>query len=172
MTALPKPPKTGPKPRKRISRKPGSLVMNSRKRLNRKTRPAKVRRTPRGKLKKQADTAFANFIKDRDDWTCRVCRVQYREDGPLPAQAFQCAHLWSRRYHSVRWDPRNAVCLCWKDHRFYTAQPILWDLWMRVWLGYDNYHALRELAFEPAPKIDYSDLLRAIQNGEGHYGRT
>lgn len=139
------------------------------KRLKRGKKPARVRKTPRGKLKKLCDKAFADWIKDRDDWTCQGCGVAFREDGPLPAHAFQCAHGFSRRYHSTRWDPLNAWTLCRGCHVRWTHDPLGWDEWMMTHV--DDYWGLRRRALSPAPKVDYVELLAAIARGDGHYDR-
>lgn len=58
----------------------------------------------------------------------------------------QCAHGFSRSYKAVRWDRRNAFCLCGGCHTFYTHHPIEWDLWMLDRLGLELYSELRGLA--------------------------
>jgi hypothetical protein len=47
----------------------------------------------------------------------------------------QCAHLISRRYFAVRWDPKNAVALCVIHHKQFTEDPLGWDDWCEQHLG-------------------------------------
>jgi hypothetical protein len=58
----------------------------------------------------------------------------------------QCAHGFSRRYRSVRWDFRNAFCLCQRCHMFFTHRPLEWDEWLRARWGDDLYTEVRRLA--------------------------
>lgn len=65
----------------------------------------------------------------------------------------QCAHGFSRRYRSVRWDPRNAFCLCQGCHMFYTHRPLEWDEWLLERWGPELYAELRSLALSTI-KVD------------------
>lgn len=52
------------------------------------------------------DIAFSLFIRNRDK-RCLRCGSQSK---------LQCAHIFSRTARSVRWDPLNALTLCWNCH--------------------------------------------------------
>lgn len=54
----------------------------------------------------------------------------------------QCAHVISRRYAHVRTDERNAVCLCAKDHAYFTDHPVEFAAWIVPYLGADVYAEL------------------------------
>lgn len=58
----------------------------------------------------------------------------------------QCAHGFSRSYKAVRWDRRNAWCLCAGHHTFYTHHPIEWDLFLLDNMGLEQYHQVRKTA--------------------------
>lgn len=63
-----------------------------------------IKRTP-------ADAAFSLCVRERADWTCERC-------GSKPhAQGLHCAHVMSRGHWSVRFDPCNALALCYGCHR-------------------------------------------------------
>lgn len=120
--APPKPEKTGPKPRKRIKRG-GPIARTS--------RPAKVRKTPRSKLKRQADKLWSLIV--RAAGKCRICGS---------ADRLQAAHGFSRRYLGTRHSLINGWCLCSGCHMRYTHDPLGWDQFMRTELG-SLYEPLR-----------------------------
>lgn len=83
--------------------------------------------------KKEADRLFSKMIRARDG-RCRMCRSEYNLD---------CAHIFSRGYFAVRWEPENAVALCSGHHKEYTHKPLEWEDWVREWMGNEAYDALR-----------------------------
>lgn len=68
-------------------------------------------------------------------------------------ERLQCAHGFSRRYRNVRWDPRNAFCMCQGCHLFFTHRPLEWDEWLLGRWGADLYAEIRSLALSTA-KVD------------------
>lgn len=85
----------------------------------------------------QADILFSKLIRLRGR-----CEIEGCDKPP----ELQCAHGFSRQYRAVRWDERNAFCLCKSHHFWYTPRPIQWEDWMRAKLGDALYEELRELA--------------------------
>ena len=79
------------------------------------------------------DTLFSERIRERDGGRCVLCGSAARA---------QCAHLFSRRYRNVRWDPGNAWTLCDSHHLYYTHHPLEWDDLLRRRLG-EGYECLR-----------------------------
>ena len=75
--------------------------------------------------RQEADRLFSLYIRARDR-RCQACPETTN---------LQCAHLISRRYHAVRWDPGNAVALCVADHKRFTEDPLAWDEWCEKRLG-------------------------------------
>ena len=59
---------------------------------------------------------------------------------------FQCCHIYSRTYRSVRWDTLNLLCLCASCHFWSHKNPILFTEFVREYLGLDNYTLLKERA--------------------------
>ena len=58
-----------------------------------------------------ADAAFSLCVRERADWRCERC-------GSTPdPMGLHCAHVMSRGHWSVRFDPSNAVALCYGCHR-------------------------------------------------------
>ena len=103
MSALPKPARRGPKPRKPIAR--CSAPRRSAKRLPR------VTQTERGKEEARLNGLFSRVIRLRDE----VCQIQmscYR-------RATDAAHLFPKGSHPrLRWDLRNAAGACRDCHTF------------------------------------------------------
>jgi hypothetical protein len=120
VSAPPKPPRTERKARRPIARK---------------SRPAKVRKTPRSKLKRMADKLWSQIV--RAAGKCRICGSEER---------LQAAHGFSRSYLGTRWDLRNGWCLCAADHVFYTHRPLEWGEFMHSELGPVLYDELRKQA--------------------------
>ena len=134
--AQPKPERRSAKPPKPIRRKAKAGSRTSRRRKARKARC------------QDADRLFSEFIRTRDDWQCRAC-------GKTTAQAvMQCAHVVSRRYRAVRWNPHNAVCLCSGCHVKFTHDPLGWDAWCEERFP-DSFAAMKTLARIGVEHIDY-----------------
>lgn len=103
---------------------------------------------PKRSLSRQADALFSRFIKERD----RRCVAE--GEATACGGEYQCAHLLSRRYRLIRWNPDNAVTLCRNHHLFYTHRPLEWSVWMEE--NYPGrYEVLRRRALagtKPDPK--------------------
>lgn len=74
----------------------------------------------------------------------------------------QCAHIVSRRYLGVRWDPSNAFCLCASCHVYFTHRPLEWDAYVEQEIGADNYLALKKRALAFVGPVDYVAVLSAL----------
>lgn len=132
---LPKPRRVGPKARRYIRRG---------------KRPAKVRKTPRSRLKRLADKLWSLAV--RAAGKCRICG---KTDG------LQAAHGFSRRYLGTRHDLRNGWCLCAGCHVRYTHDPLGWDEFLRRELG-PTYEELRAKAMERCLP-DYDAVIAVLQ---------
>ncbi len=102
-------------------------------------RPNKVRKTGRAKLKRLADKLAGQICRARGK--CEAC-------GAGPEAVLQWAHLFSRRYHAVRWNLLNCACLCKGCHFKYGLRPLEFDEWMRAILGLPAYDELRRIALK------------------------
>lgn len=61
-------------------------------------------------LRTPADAAFSLCVRERANWSCERC-------GNMPHRmGFHCAHVMSRGNWSVRFDPCNALALCYGCH--------------------------------------------------------
>lgn len=106
-----------------------------------KRTPIKAKRKKRAKRispLREADRIFSARIRARGE--CENTGAEHKG-------SFQCAHGFSRRYKAVRWDERNAFCLCAGCHWYFTNRPLEWDEWMRQRMGAD-YETVRLLALK------------------------
>jgi hypothetical protein len=67
----------------------------------------------------KADVLFSRLVRNRDH-ACLMC------GSPNNLQA---AHIWSRRYRSIRWRFENCITLCQGDHLKMTLRPAEWGSW-------------------------------------------
>ncbi|HXF72893.1 MAG TPA: hypothetical protein VNO79_09840 [Actinomycetota bacterium] len=75
-----------------------------------------------------------------------------------PDEAARWTHVLPRRYRRLRWDPRNAVTLCWPDHEFLDRHPARKREWVR-----ERFPGLLELLEElkdRAPLPDLEEIIR------------
>jgi len=74
------------------------------------------KKTKKGKAyyRNKLDKKFSELVRSRG--RCEFCG---RADVRL-----ECAHIQSRRYVCIRWDLRNALCLCSACHFKSHAQPL------------------------------------------------
>ncbi len=97
------------------------------------------------------DKLFSILV--RDAGACVNCKTTDR---------LQCAHGFSRRYRNVRWDMRNAFCLCVRCHMFYTHRPLEWDEWLLDRWGFELYYEIRKLALDTVNKVDHFAVRDAL----------
>jgi hypothetical protein len=87
-----------------------------------------------------------------------------------------CAHIYGRRYKSVRWDTLNALCLCNSCHRGYTESPLDFQDWLQGYLGQGYLDILNEKrhriqktnkAYRAEVAAHYREQFKLLQAG-GH----
>jgi 5-methylcytosine-specific restriction endonuclease McrA len=111
-----------------------------------------IRKLSRSKQRDLADGLFSRFIRARDGH-CLACGNDV---------LLQCAHIISRSYHAIRFDPLNAVALCRGCHVRYTHRPLEWEVWAREWIGDEAYDQLRIRAMAHE-KVDYDEVLNWLR---------
>lgn len=110
------------------------------------------------------DTVFSQFIRTRDNWTCRKCHKPYTQ----PTASLQCAHIMGRRNKGTRWLPENAVALCAGCHIHFTGQPIEFYDWLESEIGADALMKLRIFSKKPTKftradtDLIYADLKQKL----------
>lgn len=87
--------------------------------------PKKVKKPSRAAATKKCDELFSLLVRARDR-CCVICGS---------TSFLQCAHGFSRSYHAVRWDFRNAWALCRACHVRYTHRPLEWGVWLNARWG-------------------------------------
>ena len=79
----------------------------------------------------------------------------------------ECAHILTRSYAWTRTfmdedGNRNAVCLCSKHHRWFTANPVEWGKWVIDNIGADVYDVVRRRSQQRA-KFDWESELARLK---------
>lgn len=124
MTLLPKPPRRGPKPRKRIARG---------------RRPRPYRKGPAADKRYAEHVRWRALVMAKNDGGCVNC---WRE-------ATDPAHVYPKgRYKHVEHLPSNGLPLCRQCHDFYTPRQILWLIHAQGYMGQRAFCALRRRALE------------------------
>ena len=97
-----------------------------------------MRKITRKSLKAKCDKLFSEKIR-KQGW-CTFDGV----DDVKCGGSLQCAHIIGRANFRLRWDERNAFCLCAGHHTYYTNHPWEWheiiaDNWPSIY-KYVNEH--------------------------------
>lgn len=67
------------------------------------------------------------ICKIRAKYTCQQCGVKsYKLSDGSWSTRLEWAHRKSRKYKSIKFDPRNYDCLCWGCHAYMTCHPDTW----------------------------------------------
>ena len=85
------------------------------------------------------DARFSLMIRERDQWTCMRCRKQHAEKS----QGLHCAHHFTRRTRATRFDPDNAMALCYGCYQFVDSHAAEKEALWRERIGDEAYDALR-----------------------------
>lgn len=59
-----------------------------------------------------ADLWFSRCVRERSNWTCERCGKHFTP----PTQGLHCSHYKGRGSWSTRFDPLNAIALCYGCH--------------------------------------------------------
>ncbi len=104
---------------------------------------------------------FSNFIRDRDNWTCRRCHKKYDKTSTSDRQGLHCSHYWGRGHESVRIDPDNADALCYGCHRLWGHgdQRHEYEAFKRRQLGQTGFASLMIRAHQYKKRDDKMDKL-------------
>jgi len=65
------------------------------------------------------DTAFSNYIRERDNWTCQRCRTKYDKYSTEDRQGLHNSHYWGRGHEGTRFEVDNCIALCYGCHRLW-----------------------------------------------------
>lgn len=94
--------------------------------------------TKRG-IKKKLDAICSEIVRRVDK--CVRCG---KDGGDV---TLHCAHIFSRKNMSTRWDLDNLVCLCYRCHYHWAhPYPVFFTEWAKIYLGEIKYEALKARA--------------------------
>lgn len=105
-----------------------------------------------------------------DKWFSAIVRAQNWCSNCGASRQLQCAHIVSRRYHGVRYEFENAICLCAPCHMAFTHRPLEWEAYVIKQMGEERYLALkrRALAFRgPLDRVAIAAELYRIADEKG-----
>lgn len=75
-------------------------------------------------LRNKADKLFGQLVRGRG-------KCEMGGTGMCSSkETLQCAHIYSRKYVNMRWDPRNALCLCASHHFWGHHNPLDFAFWV------------------------------------------
>lgn len=106
------------------------------------------------------DRLFSEYIRRHGE--CQLWGF-----GGIPCSTqMQCSHIISRRFHSTRWEPLNAVCACASHHRHQHDHPIMSGAFLMELLGMEHLRRLQEISrsgrrLSPDDKRELARFFRA-----------
>jgi len=101
---------------------------------------------------KKLDSLFSQYIRSIGE--CFRCQSQ---------KNLQCAHIWTRGYKQIRWNPENALCLCQGCHLYFTHHPIEWQDFIEEHFP-GRLYKLKKIAQEYGTKIDHEAIEKNLKN--------
>ena len=104
------------------------------------------------------DKLFSKYVRSRDRWTCQRCMKYHRP----PTNGLHCAHLFGRRNKSTRWDPDNAIALCYGCHQYFGEHPLKFYDWYIKRFGKDQFDRIRLRSNVPV-KVDERFVLMGLR---------
>ena|SRR3990167_2926016 len=118
---------------------------------------------------KDADSRFSNYIKERDNFTCKRCGKIFDSYDGLSMKNLTCSHFWARQHKGTRFDSKNCISLCWMPcHKYHFEKEKQGDYreFMLTWLGKTEYKELEKRARGVYPQtraiMDCMELLGVV----------
>ena len=111
------------------------LTLNPPRKRKAPTKSSLERKANRATVK-QLDDLFRELIRKRDGMRCRRCKKETQ---------LQVAHIFSRRFHRLRWTSQNALLLCAGCHLFCHHHPIEGGKFFEETIGPREYLRLAAL---------------------------
>lgn len=119
--------------------------------------------------------AWAQLVKERDDWKCAVCGRDFRHETRLLEASHHIARGMGGRNPAIACLPDNGSAKCIAPggisndtgcHQWMDSHPLQHVEWIQEYLGEARYGALKRLALDP-PKLtpkDKKDLLKSLRD--------
>ena len=119
----------------------------------------------RTQLRNKADRLYSTYI--RSVGRCEAAGHPMANGDRECSPKLECAHIISRSYNWTRtfYDDRgnrNAVCLCSKHHRWFTANPVEWGRWVEATIGADVYEVVKRRS-QRREKFDWEAELARLE---------
>jgi len=113
-------------------------------------------------LKAKADKLFSEVIRAQE-----YCEAAGYNNRPCSNQ-LQTAHIITRKRSATRTDTRNAFCMCFAHHRWFTDMPrefskFITDTWAQVYYDEVYYKSIKPTKVDWQSRIDF---LTRIKNQE------
>ena len=86
----------------------------------------------RQKKERDLDEMWKKKVKDRDEWTCQVCKKKVEGHN---AHAY---HILPKGIHGMRWDVDNGITLCYNHHKVGRYSAHMNAVWFTYWLKTHN----------------------------------
>lgn len=109
------------------------------------------RRTPKS-VKKSCDRLFSLIV--RSQGFCTRCGS---------TQNLQAAHIYSRKFNSVRFDENNALCLCASCHRWQHDCPSENIKWLETFVDLDKLKLKKNTVIDKKKLHDWIELEEALK---------
>ena len=108
---------------------------------------------PRRPSVKELDDICREYTFKRDDYQCLRCGKSV---------GLQWAHVYSRRYKTVRWNPWGSMCLCSGCHLWWHHNPVDAIKWLELLWGEKRLAELR-LERRAAKPPSAEEVLRMLE---------
>lgn len=115
-----------------------------------------MKKQTKSSLTRKLDQECSRVVRGRG--VCAKC-------GSIEYEKFQCAHIFSRVYRSVRWFLDNLLCLCASCHFWAHRNPVLFTEFVKQYLGEERYQFLKSTAtaIKRWNIVEMSELLSTLK---------
>lgn len=106
--------------------------------------------------KQKADGLFSQYVRRRDGCCLRCGKTE----------SLQCAHIIGRRNHRLRYDPQNAITLCYACHiHFAHKEPVAFTRWLEETRPEQlRYLESHQNEIEQRKLFDYQELVTELRS--------
>lgn len=119
-------------------------------------KPKKLKKSKsRSYLKKKADLLFSKAV--RSSGRCELRGLDFVRCGGV----LQCAHIIGRANMRLRYDLKNALCICSGHHIFYTHNPEKWREIIQLYFG--DYQKYIDQHKNEYVKVDYEEIIETYK---------
>jgi hypothetical protein len=88
---------------------------------------------------KDLDIAWTKKVKDRDNWTCQICKKK------VSGHNCQAHHILPKTIKLTRWDINNGITLCYQHHKVGKFSAHMNAIWFTFWLKTNKLSQFRHI---------------------------